>query len=131
VAKGLADGSLHPNSAKRELARAVVDLYHGPGAGEAAERAFDLVHREHEVPEDVERALIPADAVHDGRIWLPRLLVTVGLAGSNAEARRHVEGGGVRLDGEVLADPEQEFELTELDGRVLSLGRRRFLRLAR
>jgi tyrosyl-tRNA synthetase len=129
VAKGLADGSLHPNRAKRELARAVVDLYHGTGAGEAAERAFDLVHREHEVPVDAERATIPPDAVSDGRIWLPRLLVAVGLAGSNAEARRHVQGGGVRLDGEILSDPEREFEPADLDGRVLSLGRRRFLRL--
>src|SRR5436190_11588030 len=37
VAAGLADGSLHPNTEKRRVARTVVDLYHGPGAGESGE----------------------------------------------------------------------------------------------
>jgi tyrosyl-tRNA synthetase len=129
VAAGLADGSLHPNAAKRELARTVVSLYHGAAAGEAAERAFDLVHREHEIPEDVERVAMPLGAVADGRVWLPRLLVALGFATSNAEARRQVLGGGVRLDGAVLAEPEREFDPQELVGRVLSLGRRRFVRL--
>ena len=42
-----------PNDAKRRLAREVVDLYQGPGAGTAAEQRFDLVHRQHELPEEV------------------------------------------------------------------------------
>src|SRR5262249_53482790 len=54
VAAELADGSVHPNEAKRAMARAVVDLYHGPGAGEGADAAFDRVHRAHELPEEVE-----------------------------------------------------------------------------
>ena len=42
-------------------------------------------------------------------MWLPRLLVGAGLAASNGEARRAVTQGGVRLDGEVLTDPDAEF----------------------
>src|ERR687897_1734658 len=48
VERGLADGSMHPNEAKRRLAREVVDLYHGLGAGAAAEERFNVVHRERE-----------------------------------------------------------------------------------
>jgi tyrosyl-tRNA synthetase len=54
----------------------------------------------------------------------------LGLASSNAEARRLMEQGGVRLDGEVLDDPQAELLPEALRGRVLQVGRRRFVRLA-
>jgi len=125
----LAAGSLHPNEQKRLMARSIVDLYHGPGAGDAAERRFDLVHRQGEVPEDVADFAIGPEVLKDGRVWLPRLLVAAGLAASNGEARRAVEQGGVRLDGAVLTDPEAEFDPAQLHGKVLKVGRRRFVRL--
>jgi tyrosyl-tRNA synthetase len=129
IEAGVADGSVHPNEAKRSMARAVVDLYHGEGAGAAAEGRFDLVHREHETPADVPEAAIPDDAIRDGRVWLPRLLVATGLSPSNAQARRDIEAGGVRLDGSPVMDPEAELERPDLAGRVLSVGRRKFVRL--
>ena len=112
------------------MAAALVDLYHGAGAGRAAEARFDLVHREHAVPEDVPETAIPEAATRDGRVWLPRLLVETGLAASNGEARRAVAGGGVRLDGEPVTDPDAEFEPDALRGKVLAVGRRHFVRLA-
>jgi len=129
IERGLADGSLHPNEQKRAMARTLVSLYHGDGSGERAEARFDQVHRQHEIPDDVEEVAIPAGVVKDGRVWLPRLLVATGLAGSNGEARRSVAQGGVRLDGEAIADADAELELDELQGKVLSVGRRRFARL--
>jgi tyrosyl-tRNA synthetase len=131
VAAGLADGSLHPNEAKRGMARQVVDLYHGPGSGEAAERAFDQVHRDREMPADVPEVRLQEAwrTEEGGRFWAPTLLWRSGLAGSKNEARRLIEQGGVRLDGEVLTDPEREFEADELVGKVLQVGRRRFVRL--
>jgi tyrosyl-tRNA synthetase len=62
-------------------------------------------------------------------VWLPRLLVLTGLAASNAEARRLLEQGGVRLEGEPLIDPAAELELDALAGKVLQVGRRRFVRI--
>jgi tyrosyl-tRNA synthetase len=129
VVAGLADGSIHPNAEKRRLARAVVDLYHGTGAGRAAEEAFDRVFKQHDVPEDLPEVSLPAELVREGRIWLPKVLVAAGLASSNAEARRAVEQGGVRLDGEPLTDPDTEVEVDALVGAVLQLGRRRFARI--
>jgi tyrosyl-tRNA synthetase len=130
TSRGLADGSLLPNAEKRRMARAVVDLYHGAGAGEQAEQRFDRVHREHEVPEDVEEAALDDGwAGAGGRFWLPRVLAELGLASSNGDGRRRIEQGGVRLDGEPVTDPEREFAGDELRGRVLQSGRRRFVRL--
>jgi tyrosyl-tRNA synthetase len=130
IGRGLADGSLHPAEQKRRLGREIVTRYHGEDAARAAEEHFDRVHREHELPEDVPEATIPPDAVQDGRVWLPRLLAATGLASSNADARRLIEQGGVRLDGETVDDPDAELTPDSLAGRVLQVGRRRFLRLA-
>jgi tyrosyl-tRNA synthetase len=130
VVRGLADGSVHPNQEKRRMARAIVDLYHGAGAGAAAETRFDQVHRAHELPDDVAEVALPADVLRDGKAWLPRVLVAAGLAASNGEARRKVTEGGVRLDGEPLADPDAEFDPRDLAGRVLQVGRRKFIRIA-
>jgi tyrosyl-tRNA synthetase len=129
VRAGLADGSLHPNAEKRRVARTVVDLYHGAGAGERAESAFDRVHRDHDLPETIPQAPLPADAFRDGAAWLPRVLVSLGLAASNGEARRAVSQGGVRLDGVVLTDPDAELAAGDLVGHVLQVGRRRFVQV--
>ncbi len=129
VKAGLGDGSLDPWAEKRRLAREVVDLYHGPGAGAGAEERFDAVHREHRIPDQVEEARVPPDAIVDGRVWLPRLLVLLGLAASNGDARRQIEGRGVSLDGEPFSDPGLEMPIEELRGATLAVGRRRFVRL--
>jgi tyrosyl-tRNA synthetase len=130
VVAGLADGTIHPNEEKRRMARTIVDLYHGPGAGEAAEASFDRVFKRHEQPEDVAEVWLPADVIRDGKAWLPRVLVAVGLAATNSEARRAVEQGGVRLDGEPLNDPDAELDLGMLVGATLQVGKRRYARIA-
>jgi len=130
VEKGLAEGSLDPWQEKRRLAREIVDLYHGDGAGEAAEARFDQVHRDHELPDDVPEHEIPEDIVRDGTVYLPKLLFALGLADSNSHARRLIEQGGVKLDGETVTDVEKELPVAQLRGRVLQVGRRGFARLA-
>ncbi len=131
IEASLADGSLKPVDQKRRLARDVVDLYHGPSAGAEAEKHFDRVHRERDMPERIEEAEIPPDASKgkDGLIWLPQLLAALGLAPSNSAARRLIEQGGVRLDGEPVTDPKREYPARELRGKVLQVSRRRFVRL--
>jgi tyrosyl-tRNA synthetase len=129
VERRLADGTADPNAEKRRMARTVVDLFHGGGVGPAAEARFDRVHKEGLLPENVPDVPIPDGAVHDETVWLPRLLVAVGQASSNAEARRRIEQAGVRLDGDVVTDPAYERPRAEYVGRVLSVGKRWFGRL--
>ena len=122
----LVSGELHPNAGKRLLARTIVDLYHGEGAGAAAEAAFDQVFKKHQVPDDVPEFDLAPDQLVDGRIRLARLVALAGLAASNSEARRKIREGAVRLNGERLTDPEAELapgDLGEgLDGAELVVG---------
>jgi tyrosyl-tRNA synthetase len=129
IEASLADGSSKPNDRKREMARAVVDLYHGEGAGAAAEGSFDRVHRDRGLPEVVPDVRIPDGAAEDGVVWLPRLLVSLELASSNGDARRRIEQGGVRLDNEPVTDAAYEAPREEMAGKVLQVGRRWFGRL--
>ena len=58
------------------------------------------------------------------------LLSAVGVCASSSEARRQIQGGGVKLDGQKLSDPNLEFaSAAELDGKVLQLGKKTFRRL--
>jgi tyrosyl-tRNA synthetase len=121
-AKGPAAGG-----AKRRVARAVVALYHGPEAAEAAEAAFDRQFRDRRAPEDVPESPIPPSAVDGERVYLPRVLVELGLAASGGEARRLIQQSGVRLNGEVVGT--EEVGLKEVKGAMLQVGKRRFVRL--
>src|SRR5207244_9814668 len=111
------------------LAREVVALYHGEDAGAAAEARFDLVHKQGGIPDDVPEAALPPDMAGEERVWLPRLLVAVGLATSNAEGRRLIEQGAVEVDGARVTDPATELAADGLAGRVLRVGRHRFVRI--
>jgi tyrosyl-tRNA synthetase len=114
---------------KRLLARTVVDLYHGDGAGAAAEAEFDRTFRDHAAPSNVEEFLLPPGELRDGRIEVARLLALAGLVGSNREGRRKIQGGGVYLDNERVTDPSLQVAPQDVDGRLLHLGRRAWVRV--
>jgi tyrosyl-tRNA synthetase len=120
-----------PLGAKRALARRLVERFHGTEDAAAAEARFDTVHVAHEIPDDIpELSLAEADGLHEdgGSVHLPALIA--GAFGvSSSEARRLIAQGGVRLDGEEVAPDRLDMQATELGGRVLQIGRRRFVRL--
>jgi tyrosyl-tRNA synthetase len=120
-----ADPSLGPRDAKRALARALVERFHGADAAEQAQRAFDLVHVAHQPPEEIPTVDFPADG---GVVHLPAL-VRAAFGVSTSEARRTIAGGGVRIDGTVADRASLDLGADEVDGRVLQLGKRRFARV--
>lgn len=113
--------------AKRRIAREVVALYHGAGAAEGAEAAFDRRFRRREAPEEMPEAPIPPDAVDGEQVYLPRVLAELQMASSRGEARRLISQGGVRINGEPIV--VESVPLAELTGAVLQVGKRRFVRL--
>jgi len=136
IERGLRDGTVHPNEAKRRLAREVVDLYHGAGAGVAAEERFNAVHREREVPDDVPGVSVPESVFGEREgvrvVYVPALLEAMGLVASRSEARRLQSQGGVRVDGEPV--PHEDIRIEgdppgQLAGSVWQVGRRKFARL--
>ena len=116
---------------KRALARAVVDRYHGAGAGEAAEAEFDRVFKSHDSPSDVPEHDVQSladQADGDGRVRVSSLLVATGLASSGKDGKRLIEQGGVRRDGEPIADVDATVSLAELPGTTWQAGKRRWAR---
>jgi tyrosyl-tRNA synthetase len=58
------------------------------------------------------------------------LLAAIGVVASSSDGRRQIQGGGVKLDGEKLTNPNQEFRtMADLNGKVLQCGKRTFRRL--
>jgi tyrosyl-tRNA synthetase len=110
-----------------------VTLYHGPEAAAAAEAAFDAgVRQRAGAGADAGSATplaIPEATVRDGQVWVIALLADAGLVASRGEARRLVTQGAVRLDGKPVESIEQSWTLEELDGRLLTVGRRAPVRL--
>jgi tyrosyl-tRNA synthetase len=113
------------NRAKRAVARAIAALYHGPDAADAAEKAFNERFVDHGVPQDApDCPLPPGDPVH-----LPAVLVDAGLASSRSEARRFIDDGAVRLDGEPVQRGTYDMARDRVAGRVAQRGRRKAARL--
>lgn len=124
---GLKAGTMHPRDVKRRLAREIVAIYHGPAAAQEAEAQFDLIFKKGEVPADIPVVKVPASEMAGGQVWIVRLVVLAGLAGSNGEARRLISQGGIKLDGKVVQDMDLQVEIGA--GRVLQAGKRRFARV--
>ncbi len=127
LGEGVPAGS--PNEAKRELGRRIVERFHGGGAGEAAEQHFNRLFVDRGVPEEIEEWKIdPYGGSESDLILLPKL-IAAGFGESSSEARRLIKQGGVKLDGEPVAAEVLELPREALVGKVLQIGKRRFLRL--
>jgi tyrosyl-tRNA synthetase len=118
-----------PNEAKRELARRIVKRFHGGDGARAAEEHFNRLFVQHEAPEEIEELDLAPYANDDGgRVHLP-LLMSKAFEISSSEARRLIQQGGVKLDGEAIPADSLDLGLEALDGRILQVGKRRFCRL--
>ena len=127
----LADGSADPYELQRALAANICDLYHGAGAGEEAAAEFTRVHSKREMPEQIDEVSVEVEVGDDGLVYLPRVLVAAGLSSSASQARRDIDGGGVRIDGEAL--PAKSYNVDPAlvkKGAILQVGKRHFARLA-
>ncbi|QVV67623.1 tyrosine--tRNA ligase [Synechococcus sp. LA31] len=121
----------NPRERQKAMALEVTRQRHGDAAAQQAQAdAGKLVGgasgsgaADAEVPEaSLEGVNFPAKAFY--------LLSAVGICASSSEARRQIQGGGVKLDGEKLSDPNQEFAgPDQLAGKVLQLGKKTFRRL--
>jgi tyrosyl-tRNA synthetase len=114
---------INPRDVKMTLAHEVVAVYHGEDAAEAAKAEFRRVFQEGHLPDE-----IPDHSVNDGSSIVD-VMVDSGLASSKSEARRLIAQNGVRLDEELVEDPN--LEITIKSAVILRVGKRRFVRLER
>lgn len=128
IEEGMKSGALHPAQVKRDLAEEIVAVFHGREAAKRAREEFDRVFKEKELPSSIPVFTVTKEHLNeDGTISIVKLLRLSGLASSNSEAKRLIEQGGVRLNGEAVRD--HLFAFVPQDGDVIKVGKRKFLKL--
>jgi tyrosyl-tRNA synthetase len=120
----VASGKRHPMEAKADLAVQIITDYHGAAAAEGARDEFNRVFRKREIPEDIETKKL---SIGSGPIRLVKVLASVNLAPSNAEAQRLIESGAVHMNDQRITDVKAE--LSKPGEYLFKVGKRRFLRL--
>jgi len=114
-------GDLHPMEAKKKLAWEIVSIFDGDEAAGKAAAYFERVHQKRQLPEEMPTHPLagPTNVVD--------IIHSAGLTRSKSEARRLVQQGAVKLDGERVTAIETEIE--PAGEKILRVGKRRFLRL--
>ncbi len=121
VKKQLSDSSQNPRDIKRELARAIVQLYHGEDSAKEAEQYFDRVIVNKDAPDDMNQVELSIDT------QLIEVVNNEGLTSSKGEARRLIKQGAIRVDDEKITDDSHIL----LKGKevVIKVGKRRFIKI--
>ncbi len=129
VARLAALGGAEINEAKKVLATEITALLHGRQAADAAAETARKTFEEGVTADSLPSVEVPRSDLEAG-IGILALFVSAGLAGSNGEARRHVQGGAVRLNDEPVSDDRRTVTLQDLspDGALkLSLGKKKHI----
>ena len=130
IEAGLAADELHPNKVKRALARNIVAAYYDEAAAEAAEADFDLKFKAHGFPADApvfDANLTPGE---DGMVYFAKVIVDAGAAQSVSAARRLIDEGAVRVNGEALAAKSYNLAPESLKDAEVQVGKKKFFKLA-
>ena len=121
VKKQLSDSSQNPRDIKRELAREIVQLYHGQNAAKEAEQYFDRVIVNKDAPDEMDQVELSIDT------QLIEVVTNEGLTSSKGEARRLIKQGAIRVDNEKITDESHIL----LKGKevIIKVGKRRFIQI--
>ena len=115
-------GDENPRNLKVNLAKFIIKDFHSLEAANAAEVDFIARFVKKEIPDEIEETQIAA-----GKYNLAELLVQTNLAASKGEAKRLIEQGGVKLNGEKVSNSKAEIDLQ--DEILLQVGKRKFLKV--
>ena len=118
----IASNSINPRDIKMKLAYMITEEYHGKEGADKAQEDFINVVSNKGIPDDIESVKIDSDGVN-----ILDLLVRLGFVQSKGEAKRLIQGGGVKLDGEKLSD--MAFVVKPNMDAVLQAGKRKFAKL--
>ncbi len=129
IEAALAADELHPNKVKRSLAANIVEAYYDQAAAVAAEEQFDRVFKDHEAPENVAEFAADLTPNDEGLIYVAKVIADAGLAQSVGDARRLIDGGGVKLNGEALEPKAYNVEPSRIEGALIQVGKRKFVQL--
>jgi tyrosyl-tRNA synthetase len=118
--------SQHPKEVKENLAATIITQYHGAAAADSARQHFRSVFGQKELPSDMETKELERSATP---VRLTKLLASLGLAPSVAEAQRLLESGAVHLNDQRVTNVKAELDLSQPGEHTFKVGKRRFLRV--
>jgi len=116
---GIENGIFHPRDAKMKLAKEITEIFYGPEEAELAKGAFIRIFQEGNLPKEM-----PIYLLKKGQSVLDVLEIN-NLINSRGDGRRLIKQNGVKIDGEVVSDPNLVLE----KAGILQVGKRRYLRL--
>jgi len=112
----------NPRNLKVRLAKLIIKDFHSSIDADRAEEEFIARFVKKEIPDEIQEMELAK-----GKYTLSDLLANAGLAGSKGEAKRLIEQGGVKLNGDRASDPKAEIEVnSEI---LIQVGKRKFLRI--
>ncbi|MBA2378812.1 MAG: tyrosine--tRNA ligase [Blastocatellia bacterium] len=114
----------NPRNVKVELAKLIIRDFHSQEYADAAEEEFDRRFVQKEVPDEIEETTVDA-----GEFKIADLLAATGLAASKGEAKRLVEQGGVRINGEKASNSGADISI-RADAVLVQVGKRKFLKIS-
>jgi tyrosyl-tRNA synthetase len=123
VRERLADPATNPSHVKRELARDLVAQFHDSEAAQRAEAHFNRLFVEHERPEQTNRLELEAP---EGGVWIVKAITEARLCESSSAARRMIQQGAVRVDGEKLSDVDRKLS-PRREAYAIQVGKRGFV----
>ncbi|HOV24516.1 MAG TPA: tyrosine--tRNA ligase [Candidatus Marinimicrobia bacterium] len=123
VKRRLNDCQTNPMVLKKELARAIIKMYHSESAARQAEQNFEQIFSKKEIPDDIEEIIIPSSDLPKP---LVKLLTECGAVSSNGEARRLIQQGGVRINDEKISDIN--YAIQNKGEYITKVGKRRFFK---
>ncbi len=119
--KDIESGTVNPRDIKMQLAFTITEEYHGTAEANKAEQEFINVVSNKGIPEDIESVKIESE------VNILDLLVNLGFVQSKGEAKRLIQGGGVKLDGEKVSD--MTLAIKPDMNVILQAGKRKFAKL--
>ncbi len=123
VKRRLNDGQTNPMVLKKELARAIIKMYHSESAARQAEQNFEQIFSKKKTPDDIEEIIIPSSDLPKP---LVKLLTECGAVSSNGEARRLIQQGGVRINDKKINDIN--YAIQNKGEYITKVGKRRFFK---
>ena len=127
IAEGLQNETLHPRDVKMRLAREITSVYHGTEAASQAEEEFKRIFQQGDLPDDIPEFVISQNMLENAKIRMDKLLVQAGLTASASEAKRLINQGGVKIDGQKVED--SLYEYAPIAGNIIRVGKRKFVKV--
>ncbi|GAA7466590.1 tyrosine--tRNA ligase [Helicobacter pylori] len=117
---GILNQTLHPKAVKEDLASEIVARYYDNDQAIKAKEQFSKVFSANLLPE------ILSESDFDEGVGILDVLKQIGFCPSTSQARRDIQGGGVKINQEVVKNESYRFVKGNY---VIQLGKKRFMKL--